>query len=246
MKSVFSIVSLLLIGSLLVGCGQGPRGADGVAGAPGIPGTPGAPGQDGDDGDDYVPPAVTPEQADIDFLLDDENAYRLSLGQTELSSGLSCTVQAIASGQWLSSSSPGYNSGQGVVSMTGTAYAYLFKGTFNQLNGPSGPNSILPLAIQPLFLSNNYRIVCTGHIVVRETAYYNFELNSDDGSILTVNGTQVVNNDGNHGMTAKSGTILLRRGVRTFTLSYAQTGGGNFGLILKANGSLIDGKYYAH
>jgi hypothetical protein len=188
---------------------------------------------------------VTPEQADIDFLLQDENDYRLAQGQTELSNGLSCTVQAIASGQWLSSSSPGYNAAQGVVAMNGTAYSYLFKNMFNQPNA-TGPNSLLPLAIQPLFLSNKYRISCTGQIVVLETAYYSFELNSDDGSILTINGAQVINNDGNHGMTIKSGTILLRRGVRTFALLYAQTGAVNFGLILKANDELIDGKYYAH
>lgn len=239
MKQIKMILTLALI-SMLTACGEGPRGRDGATGAPGIPGTP------GQDGDDYVPPEVTPEQADIDFLLGDENAYRLSLGQTELSSGLSCTVQKIASGQWLSSSSPGYNAGQGIIVVTGTAYSYLFKGIFNQSNSSPGPNTLLPLAIQPLFLNNNYRITCSGQIVVRETGYYNFELNSDDGSILTINGTQVVNNDGNHGMTAKSGTVLLRRGVRTFALSYAQTGAGNFGLTLKANGSLIDGKYYAH
>lgn len=227
---------------------QGPAGSNGSDGHDGQNGNNGSNGSDGHDGTSYVPPVVTEEQADINFLLDDENTYRLNLGQTQLSNGLSCTVQALGSGQWLSSSSPGYNAGQGVVAALAgsTQYSYLYQGSFNQPDSPSGPNNLIPVALQPLFLSSNYKISCSGQIVVRQTAYYNFELNSDDGSILTVNGTQVVNNDGNHAMTLKSGTVFLRRGVRTFSILYAQTGAGNFGLVLKANGALIDSKYYAH
>lgn len=82
--------------------------------------------------------------------------------------------------------------------------------------------------------------------MVRETDYYDFSVESDDGSILTIDGTQVVNNDNNHGMTLRSGTKFLRRGVKSFSLWYAQTGSGNYGLVLKAGGEAIDGKYYAH
>ena len=63
---------------------------------------------------------------------------------------------------------------------------------------------------------------------------------------LTIDGTQVVNNDNNHGMTLVSGTKFLRRGVKSFSIQYAQTGSGNYGLELKAGGAAIDGIYYAH
>lgn len=183
----------------------------------------------------------------VQSLVDEENEYRLSQGQTMLSQGLSCTVQQVASGQWLSSSSPGYNAGQGVVSLTGTSYAFLNKNGFNVGNTSGGSyNSILPSAIQPLFANVNYRISCTGFIVIEQDGYALFSLASDDGSILTVDGTQVINNDGNHSITTKSGTKLLRRGVKSFTLLYAQTGGGNFALQMSLNGQISPGSVFYH
>lgn len=237
MKSVFSIAFVLVIGLMLSACGpQGPRGLDGAPGAPGAPAPTPTP-----------TPVVDEVQEEIDALLKEENDYRLYLGQTALTAGLSCSVQAVASGQWLSSGSPGYNAGQGVVTGTGTTYTYLYKGWFNQADtSGANPNGLLPEALRPMFVNKNLVIRCSGQIVVLETGYYDFDLSSDDGSILTVDGTQVINNDGNHGMTQKLGTKFLRRGVRSFSLSYAQTGSGNFGLILKAGGSNIDPKHYAH
>lgn len=189
----------------------------------------------------------TAQQEVVDLLLD-ENNYRLSLGQTELSQGLSCSIQLVGTGQWLSSSSPGYVAAQGVVTaLAGSAsYAFLKTDSFNQVNATSGPNSLIPVALQPLYVGQNYKLSCSGQLVITDTEYYGFDLNSDDGSILTIDGTQVVNDDGNHGMTLKSGTKLLRRGVHTFSLLYAQSGGGAFGLILKSNGSVLNGLYFAH
>ena len=183
----------------------------------------------------------------VQSLVNEENEYRLSQGQTMLSQGLSCTVQQVASGHWLSSASPGYNSGQGVVSLTGTSYAFLNKVGFDQPNSSgSSYNTILPSAIQPLFVNVNYRISCTGFIVIEQDGYASFSLSSDDGSILTVDGTQVINNDGNHGVVTKNGTKLLRRGVKSFTLLYAQTGGGNFAIQMSLNGQIAPGSVFYH
>lgn len=191
---------------------------------------------------------VTQKVSDtIQSLVDEENEYRLSQGQTMLSQGLSCTVQKVASGQWLSSSSPGYNSGQGVVVLTGTNYAFLNKSSFNVPNSDGGlPNSLLPNAIQSMFLNVNYKINCTGFIVIENDGYKYFELSSDDGSILTVDGTQVINNDGNHSVVTKNGVKLMRRGVKSFTLSYAQTANGNFSLILNMDGELTPSTLFYH
>ena len=162
----------------------------------------------------YVP---TPEIIDeIKAIIDDENQYRLGLGQTVLSSGLSCTVQQIASGSRISSSS---NVGLGpVITMSGPVYSYLYKGSFNQPSANSGPSNLLPSNIGPLFVGINYLIRCQGQIVITNTDYYNFSLDSDDGSLLYIDGTTVINNDGNHGMTITSGSKYLRKGVHTFKI----------------------------
>lgn len=194
-------------------------------------------------------PVVDPVQADINSVVADENAYRLGLGQTMLSGGLSCSVQALGSGQWLSSSSPGYNAGHGVVAALPGAlsYSYLLTTEINQPDSVANmPNAVIPTAIQSLFLNNNYRISCSGQLVVLETGYYNFSLASDDGSILTVDGTQVINNDGSHGVTTKTGVKFLRRGVRSFSLLYAQSGAGRFALVLKSGGLVIPPAHFVH
>ena len=41
---------------------------------------------------------------------------------------------------------------------------------------------------------------------------YRFWAKSDDGTILTINGKQVINNDGHHPPTEKEGSIELRKG----------------------------------
>jgi hypothetical protein len=187
-------------------------------------------------------PEVTDEQTDINNLVSQENEYRNLLGQTTLTNGLTCSVQQIASGQKISNSSPVSGT---VISLTGTRYTFLLNKEINQPNSSgSVVNALLPEALRPSYVGLNYLIRCEGFLVVRETGYYGFELNSDDGSILTVDGTQVVNNDGNHGMTLKKGFKFLRRGVRSFKLEYAQTGSGNFGLILTSSGNIIPTNYF--
>lgn len=190
-----------------------------------------------------TPVVVDEVQQDIDNLVADENSYRETLGQTLLTPGLSCSVQEVSGGQRISSSS---NPSLGaVITTTGPTYTYTLNTSFNQssTSGTIG-HSVLPKAIRSLFVNKNFVVRCNGFIVVRETDYYSFELNSDDGSLLTLDNSLVVNNDGNHGMTLRIGTKLLRRGVRQFRLEYAQTGGGAYGLVLTSGGSLVDGRFF--
>ncbi len=242
-----SIGSAIIAINMLTGCGStGATGATGSTGATGAVGATGATGPQGPAASPTLSPS--PSETAVQLLVDSENAYREGLGQTELSPGLSCNVQLIGSGQWLSASSPGYVAAQGVVTALAgsTNYTYLFTAPFNQPNAASGPDSDIPVPLQPLFESQNYKISCSGQIVVTTTDYYNFDVNSDDGSILSVDGATVVNNDGNHAITDKSGTKYLRQGVHTFSLLYAQSGGGNFGLVVQWNGSLVPGTVWYH
>jgi PA14 domain len=221
MKRLSVLIAALAL-SACDGGGSGPQGLQGPQG-------PAAP-----------VPVVTPTQQLIDSIVAENNAWREAQGQTELSSGLTCSVQAVASGQWLSSASPGYNAAQGVLVLSGPSYAYLLTVGFNQANSGPGPNSVIDPAIQGLFLTNNYKINCSGYVVVTEDGYHSFTLSSDDGAILTVDGTQVINNDGSHGITTLNGTKALQSAViHSINVQYAQSGAGNFALILQMDGSVL-------
>ena len=50
-----------------------------------------------------------------------------------------------------------------------------------------------------------FRVVWTGYVVIPETGTYTFATTSDDGSTLTIDGFQVVDNGGNHVPLTKSG-----------------------------------------
>jgi len=221
MKCLGVIVLALALGA----CARGDKGDAGGSGPQGPAGPQGP-----------VAP-VTPEST-VQQLVDANNLMRESLGQTYLTPGLSCTVQAVASGQYLSSSSPGYTVAQAIV-LTGPSYPYLLTVGFNQANSGAGPNSVIDPAIQALFQTNNYRISCSGQLVITDNGYHGFTMSSDDGSILTIDGTQVINNDANHGVVILNGTKNLTAGVHTFSLLYAQSGGGNFALILNQDGLLL-------
>lgn len=187
-------------------------------------------------------PAVTPLEADIKVVLDDENVYRQGLGQTELTSGLSCTLSTFTSGERIQATSGGYITLGGLSQKA----SYGFSGVFNQPVSPiSDGMNVLPPALRAIYL-NQYLIRCTGVIVVTETDYYLFEMNSDDASLLYIGGALVIDNDNAHGPTVKSGMRYLRRGVHTFRLDYAQSGGGSQALILNVDGSLLNPMVYAH
>ncbi|WP_324679525.1 FG-GAP-like repeat-containing protein [Hymenobacter sp. GOD-10R] len=66
----------------------------------------------------------------------------------------------------------------------------------------------------------------TGYVTVPADGQYTFYSNSDDGSLLYIGNTLVVNNDGSHGDRELSGTIGLKAGTHAFTVSYLQGYGG--------------------
>ena len=68
-------------------------------------------------------------------------------------------------------------------------------------------------------------------IVVSRTGRYQFFTNSDDGSRLYIDGKEVVNNDGNHGMQERGGTVQLDAGIHEIVVNYYDNGGGD-GLVV--------------
>ena len=75
--------------------------------------------------------------------------------------------------------------------------------------------------------SYGYALRYTGYVTVPTDGQYTFFTNSDDGSQLLIGSTLVVDNDGNHDVRERSGTIGLQAGTHLLTVAYYQDGGGD-------------------
>jgi len=60
----------------------------------------------------------------------------------------------------------------------------------------------------------------TGCLVVDATGVYSFDLLSDDGSSLSIDGILVIDNGGAHGPSSVAGIAALTPGVHSFTVNY--------------------------
>ncbi|ADB40331.1 NPCBM/NEW2 domain-containing protein [Spirosoma linguale] len=74
--------------------------------------------------------------------------------------------------------------------------------------------------------SEQYALRYKGYIDIPADGSYTFYTASDDGSKLLIGTTEVVANDGVHGVIEKSGVIGLKAGRHAITLLYFQAGGG--------------------
>jgi len=73
---------------------------------------------------------------------------------------------------------------------------------------------------------DNFGIVMEGELEIKKKGEYTFNLGSDDGSRLLINGVPVVVNDGIHGVVRKSGSTNLNAGVNLVRIEYFEKGGG--------------------
>ncbi|WP_422354390.1 alkaline phosphatase family protein [Roseivirga pacifica] len=71
-------------------------------------------------------------------------------------------------------------------------------------------------------------ITFEGYIHIERAGYYSFFTKSDDGSKLFIDGQEVVNNDGDHGITEKSGSLSLSKGFHKIKVEYFNGGGGSW------------------
>jgi len=65
-----------------------------------------------------------------------------------------------------------------------------------------------------------------GEMYTHNAGEYQFRTNSDDGSLLFIDGNLVVNNDGNHGMRVRSGIATMTVGWHPITVVFYENGGG--------------------
>lgn len=87
---------------------------------------------------------------------------------------------------------------------------------------PVKTGSINNFLLTPKNRSTLYAFDYTGNIKINTTGNYTFYTSSDDGSNLYIDGTQVVNNDGLHGTTEKSGIKALTPGYHTIRVTFFQ------------------------
>ena len=75
-------------------------------------------------------------------------------------------------------------------------------------------------------LREQFAIRFSGIIKIPKDGNYKFYTESDDGSRLFIDGKQIVENGGLHGMEEKDGEIFLKAGPHEFKIEYFQNGGG--------------------
>ncbi len=71
-------------------------------------------------------------------------------------------------------------------------------------------------------------VVFEGKIQIDKSGDYSFTTRSDDGSKLYINGKEIVNNDGDHGIQEREGSIYLEKGRHDVKVEYFNGGGGYF------------------
>lgn len=102
------------------------------------------------------------------------------------------------------------------------------------LNYPSTNNNFASSG-----LADQVGAVFEGYVIIQQAGLYRFYTTSDDGSALFIGHTQVVNNDGLHGMTEQWGAVALYPGLQPIRIEFFENGGGA-GLIVEYEGPGVD------
>jgi hypothetical protein len=74
-------------------------------------------------------------------------------------------------------------------------------------------------------MDDNFYVEVTGEINVAVAGVTGFRLTSDDGSILLIDGQEVLDNDGIHPATPQEGSTTLTAGWHPFKIRYFEAGG---------------------
>jgi len=73
--------------------------------------------------------------------------------------------------------------------------------------------------------NSNFGYIYNGFITVTELGTYEFSTTSDDGSVLLLDGIQVVDNDGLHGTVTVTENVFLEPGVHSIEARFFEAGG---------------------
>jgi len=87
--------------------------------------------------------------------------------------------------------------------------------------------------------ADNFGLTFTGLFKAPADGIYTFHLASDDGSRMIFNGKLLIDNDFNHDILLKRGSVLLKAGYYPIQIQFYEAGGGEF-LELKVSGPGIE------
>jgi alpha-L-fucosidase len=96
---------------------------------------------------------------------------------------------------------------------------------FTRLNAGSATIAT-GIGLTPAQMKEHFALSFEGFVEVPKTAVYTFELTSDDGSRLAIDGTVVIDNDGSHSVEAKRGQIALAAGKHAISVAWFNATGG--------------------
>jgi hypothetical protein len=88
-------------------------------------------------------------------------------------------------------------------------------------------NSWMESNIPPGVQRDYYDVIWTGVVYAPVTGTYQFELGSDDGSWLTIDGVELINHGGGHGASHRHASRQLNAGFRSFRVTMFEWGGGS-------------------
>jgi len=74
--------------------------------------------------------------------------------------------------------------------------------------------------------NDNFQSTVLANLNAATAGSYAFRLTSDDGSVLSLDGAKVIDNDGLHGEQAKEATINLTAGTHALRVDFVEAGGG--------------------
>ncbi|MBS0659792.1 MAG: PQQ-dependent sugar dehydrogenase [Verrucomicrobia bacterium] len=111
-----------------------------------------------------------------------------------------------------------------------TATAWTAIPNFDAL-APVASGTVTSFTLTPRLRDDNFGFRFTGQITLPTAGTYTFYLASDDGSRLFIDGALVVNHDGTHGATEKSGSVVLAAGTHAIKVEYFEAGGGQSLLV---------------
>ena len=102
----------------------------------------------------------------------------------------------------------------------------------------------IPKGVKSFIIGLTYK----GYINIPEDGIYSFYLSSDDGSMLYIDGKQVIDNDGLHAPGEVTGQAALKQGYHPIEVQYFDHGGGSINLkVCNNNGKEMPFTYlYAH
>jgi len=87
-----------------------------------------------------------------------------------------------------------------------------------------GAASVVDVSLSPR--EDEFGLRFSGYIMIPKDDVYRFALGSDDGTRLAIDGREVIDNDGLHGMVIKSADVALAAGAHPIVITFFEKGGG--------------------